>query len=60
MIDLLALGGLLAVATLSEVGAGPGTFRARPGELRDAFAALETMAEVESDGVALFLGRKPG
>jgi len=58
MIDLLAPGGMLAVATLSEVGAGPGRFRARPGELRGAFAELEVLAEAEDDGVAWFLGRK--
>ena len=59
MIDLLAPGGLLAVATLSEVDAGPGRFRARPGELRGAFAELEILAEAEDDGVAWFLGRNP-
>jgi 2-polyprenyl-3-methyl-5-hydroxy-6-metoxy-1,4-benzoquinol methylase len=53
-------GGLLAVASLSEVGAVPGRFRARPGELREAFAELEILAEGEGDGVAHFLGRKPG
>ena len=59
MIDLLVAGGMLAVATLSEVGAGPGRFRARPGELRDAFAELEILAEAEHDGVAWLLGLKP-
>lgn len=58
MIDRLAPGGLLAVAVLSEVGAGPGPFRARPGELREAFAALEVLAEGEAEGMAWFLGRR--
>jgi len=58
MIERLRPGGLLAVATLSEVGAGPGRFRARSGELLDAFAELEILAEREGDGVAWLLGRK--
>jgi SAM-dependent methyltransferase len=58
MIDRLAPGGILAVATLSEVGSGPGSFRARPGELPEAFARLEILAEREGDGLALFLGRR--
>lgn len=53
-------GGILAIAVLSEVGAGPGRFRARPGELTDAFAGLETMVSGEADGMAWFIGRKPG
>ena len=59
LIDRLAPGGMLAMASLSEVGAGPGQFRARPGELRAAFAVLEIFAEGEQDGVAWLLGRKP-
>jgi hypothetical protein len=58
MIDRLAPEGILAVATLSEVGSVPGSFRARPGELREAFARLETLAEGEADGIAWFLGRR--
>ena len=59
LIERLAPDGLLAITSLSEVGAGPGRFRARPGELRDAFAELEILAEAEQDGVAWFLGLKP-
>lgn len=60
MVDRLRPGGLLAIATLSEVGARPGRFTARPGELREALAELEILAEAEGDGVAWFLGRKSG
>ena len=59
-IERLAPGGLLAVASLSEVGGGPGRFRALPGELRRAFADLELLAVGEGDGVAFLVGRKPG
>jgi SAM-dependent methyltransferase len=58
MIDRLAPKGMLAAATLSEVGSVPGSYRARPGELREAFARLETLAEGEADGIAWFLGRR--
>jgi SAM-dependent methyltransferase len=60
MIDRLAPGGLLAVASLSEVGGEAGRFRARSGELRDAFGKLDLLAEAEDGGVAWFAGRKPG
>jgi hypothetical protein len=60
LIERLAPDGLLAITSLSEVGAGPGPYRARPGELRDAFENLEVLAEDEGDGVAWFLGRKVG
>lgn len=59
MIERLAPGGLLAVAVLSEVGAGPGEFRARPGELRDAFGSLEIVDEGEGEGMARILARRP-
>ena len=55
MIERLAPGGMLAVAVLSEVGAGPGEFRARPGELRDAFGTLEIVDEGEGEGMARIL-----
>lgn len=58
MIDRLAPEGTLAVATLSEMGSGPGSFRARPGELREAFARLEILADGEGDGIAWLLGRR--
>ena len=56
--ERLAPGGLLAIAVLSEVGAAPGPFRARPGELRDAFRELELVAEGESEGKAWLLARR--
>jgi SAM-dependent methyltransferase len=58
MMDRLVPGGFLAIATLSEVDAGPGRFRARPGELRDAFAALELLADGERNGQAWLIGRR--
>ncbi len=58
MIDRLAPGGLLAAAVMSEVGVGPGPFRMRPGELRDAFAELELLADHESEGLACILARR--
>ena len=59
MVDRLKPGGLLATAVLSEVDAGPGRFRASPGELRDAFDILEILADGEGDGMAWLIGRKP-
>lgn len=59
IVGRLTRGGLLAIATLSEVGAGPGPFRTRPGELMDAFADLETLAAGEGDGTAWLIARKP-
>lgn len=59
IIDRLAPGGLLAICVLSEVGAAPGRFRARPGELRTAFGALEEIAAGEGDGQAWLLARHP-
>ena len=58
MMERLAPRGLLAIATLSEVGAGPGAFRTRPGELRDAFGKLELLVEGERDGKAWLVGRR--
>ena len=60
LVARLEPGGLLAVASLSEVGGEPGRFRSVPGELRNAFTELEIMAEGEDDGVAWLLGRKSG
>lgn len=59
IVERLAPGGMLAVAVLSEVGADPGEFRARPGELRDAFGVLEIIDEGEGDGIARILARRP-
>lgn len=60
VIDRLAPGGILATACLSEVGAGPGQFRAKPGELIKAFSSLDILAEGEAGGMAWLIGRKPG
>ncbi|BBX09887.1 class I SAM-dependent methyltransferase [Mycolicibacterium aichiense] len=57
--DRLAAGGLLAISVLSEVGAERGPFRARRGELRDAFAGLRSLAAGEGDGQAWLLARRP-
>jgi SAM-dependent methyltransferase len=58
IVDRLKPGGLLATAVLSEVGAGPGRFRARPGELRQAYSNLEILADGEGDGIAWLMGRR--
>ena len=58
MIDRVKPGGVLAVACLSEVGHGPGDFRAKPGELTEAYAALETLEAGEADGHAWVIGRR--
>lgn len=57
MVNRLKPGGTLALACLSEVGHGPGRFRARPGELTEAFSDLDRMAAGESNGYAWFIGR---
>lgn len=59
MVDRLSPGGVLAIATLSEVGAEPGPYRARPGELRELFGSLVVLAEAEEEGSAWLIGRKP-
>jgi 2-polyprenyl-3-methyl-5-hydroxy-6-metoxy-1,4-benzoquinol methylase len=53
----LAPGGLLVVTVLSEVGEGPGPFRAPAGELCAAFGALEVLHHVERDGEASIVVR---
>lgn len=59
MLRRLAPGGILAITTLSGVGAArPSPFRARPGELRRAFAALELLEAGERDGRAWLVGRR--
>jgi SAM-dependent methyltransferase len=57
IIERLAPGGLLAIAVLSEVGAAPGPFRAKPGELTAAFAELDPVAAGEGEGQAWLLAR---
>jgi SAM-dependent methyltransferase len=59
IVGRLAPGGLLAVAVQSEVGVGPGEFRAPPGMLRESYEALEMIDEGEADGTAWLLGRRP-
>jgi SAM-dependent methyltransferase len=56
---VLAPGGLLVITVLSEVGAGPGPFRAPPGELRAAFSGLDVLLDREGDGEATLLARSP-
>jgi SAM-dependent methyltransferase len=56
---VLAPGGVLAVSVLSQVGAGPGPFRAAPGELRAAFRGLDVLLDRETDGEAMLLARAP-
>jgi hypothetical protein len=59
MLQRLAPGGILAITELSVDGAThPGRFRARPGELRREFAAMELLAEGERDGNAWLVGRR--
>lgn len=58
IVERLAPGGLLAICVLSEVGATPGRFRAAPGELRTAFAALDEIAAGEGDGQAWLLAAR--
>lgn len=53
-------GGLLAISALSEVGAAPGPFRAKAGELRRAFDDLDVIAEREADGETWLLARRLG
>jgi SAM-dependent methyltransferase len=59
MMERLVPGGLLAIAVLSEVDVGPGEFRVRPGELRDAFGELEILDEGEGEGLARIFARRP-
>jgi SAM-dependent methyltransferase len=59
MMERLSPGGILALALLSEVGVGPGQFRARRGELKDAFGSLDVLVDGEGNGIAWILGRRP-
>ncbi|MBV9661726.1 MAG: class I SAM-dependent methyltransferase [Acidimicrobiales bacterium] len=58
IVDRLVVGGLLAVAALSEVGSGPGRFRVAAGELAAAFPALSVVAGGEGTGRAWLLARR--
>lgn len=60
IIDRLRAGGMLAIACLSEVDSVPGPFRAKRGELVEAFAELELIEAGESGGRAWLLGRRSG
>jgi 2-polyprenyl-3-methyl-5-hydroxy-6-metoxy-1,4-benzoquinol methylase len=55
----LAPGGLLVVTVLSEVGEGPGPYRAPAGELLHAFDGLEVLHHVERGGEASLVARAP-
>jgi SAM-dependent methyltransferase len=55
----LAVGGLLAVTVLSEVGDAGGPWRAAPGELAAAFAGCVVLAQWEGNGEASLLARRP-
>jgi SAM-dependent methyltransferase len=57
IVGRLAPGGLLAITALSEVDTTPGPFRAAPGELLAAFAALDLIAAGEGHGEAWLLAR---
>lgn len=56
--DRLAAGGLLAISVLSEVGASSGPFRAKAGELAQAFDGLAVIAAREADGHSWLLARR--
>jgi SAM-dependent methyltransferase len=58
LVARLAPGGLLAMVVLSEVGGEPGRFRAKPGELREAFHDLDILASAEADGIAWIVARQ--
>ena len=61
LIERLSPGGMLAVAVLSEVGSGPGRYRAEPGELRRSFGDhLTVLLDREGSGTAVLIGRLAG
>ena len=60
VISRLAPGGVLAITVLSEVDAGPGPFRARPGELLERFSARELRFHREAGGTATLVGVATG
>lgn len=57
--ERLSPGGILAICVLSEVGAAPGRFRARPGELDGAFRELEAVGGHEGGGQAWLIAAAP-
>ncbi len=58
IIERLTAGGVLAISALSEVGAAPGPFRVKAGELRRAFDALDVVAADDAHGEAWLLARR--
>ncbi|MEX0797699.1 MAG: class I SAM-dependent methyltransferase [Acidimicrobiia bacterium] len=58
IVERIRPGGILATAALSEVGAKPGRFRAKPGELREAYSSLEIVVDGEGEGIAWLIGRR--
>jgi SAM-dependent methyltransferase len=58
IVKRLIPGGLLAVAALSTVDIGPGSFRVGPGELPAAFASLDVLTQSEGAGQAWLLARR--
>lgn len=58
LVGRLGVGGLLVVTVLSEVGDGPGPWRATGGELLAAFDGLEVLAHREGDGEASLVARR--
>lgn len=58
IVDRLAVGGLLAISALSEVGTAPGPFRVKAGELRQAFEDLDVIAAQEANGEAWLLAHR--
>ena len=57
LLRLVADDGIVAIATLSEVDAGPGRFRTAPGELLGLFPTLDVISHIEANGVARLLAR---
>jgi len=57
--DRVKPGGVLAIAALSEVGASPGRFRAKRGELMAAFQHLDPLGHGEEGGIAWLVASKP-
>jgi SAM-dependent methyltransferase len=57
LVAALAPGGLLLITVLSEVGEGPGPWRAAPGELLAAFGELDVLVHTEGNGEASLAGR---
>lgn len=58
IISRLAPGGLLAISALSAVGAAPGRYRVKAGELDTAFAGLDRVASGEGEGIAWLVARR--